>query len=141
MSACVSSTHTASYIGQSNKLTDHYSHLNFLQLTIPNCNFLARFIKFIRGDRQDHLIFGATFEIPAIDAVPLEVNLKHGAYKWRANYSCKEWFYYFTLRKKWGSIKSIPVTWRLQTIFNATFVAARCCTTLNRLQIPTTLLQ
>ena len=37
--------------------------------------------------------------------------------------------------------KSIRVTWRLQTIFNATFVAATYCTTLNRLQIPTTLLQ
>ena len=38
--------------------------------------------------------------------------------------------------------KSILVTWRLQTIFNATFVAATCCTTLNRLEIPkATLLQ
>ena len=37
--------------------------------------------------------------------------------------------------------KSICVTRRLQPIFNATFVAATCCTTLNRLQIPTTLLQ
>ena len=33
------------------------------------------------------------------------------------------------------------VTWRLQTISNATFVATMCCTTLNRLQILTTLLQ
>ena len=34
------------------------------------------------------------------------------------------------------------VTWRLQTISNATFVATMCCcTALNRLQIPTTLLQ
>ena len=33
--------------------------------------------------------------------------------------------------------KSILVTWRLQTIFNATFVATTCCTTLNRFQILT----
>ena len=32
---------------------------------------------------------------------------------------------------------SIRVTWRLQTIFNATVVVATCCTTLNRLQILT----
>ena len=38
--------------------------------------------------------------------------------------------------------KSIRATWRLQAIFNATFVAATLrCTTLNRLQILTTLLQ
>ena len=37
--------------------------------------------------------------------------------------------------------KSIRVTLRLQKIFNATFVAARGCTTLNRFQILTTLLQ
>ena len=37
--------------------------------------------------------------------------------------------------------KSIRVTWRLQTIFNATFVAATGCTTLSRFQILTTLLQ
>ena len=36
---------------------------------------------------------------------------------------------------------SIRVTWRPQTIFNATFVAAKCCTTLNKLQIVTTSLQ
>ena len=38
--------------------------------------------------------------------------------------------------------KSIRVTWRLQTIFNATiFVAATRRTTLNKLEIPTTFLQ
>ena len=37
--------------------------------------------------------------------------------------------------------KSIRVTWRLQTFFYATFVAATCSTTLNRFQFLTTLLQ
>ena len=36
--------------------------------------------------------------------------------------------------------KKSHVTWRLQTISNATFVVATCCTTLNRLEVLTTLL-
>ena len=39
----------------------------------------------------------------------------------------------------WLHKKSIRVTWRLQVIFNATFVAATCYKTLKRLQILTKL--
>ena len=53
----------------------------------------------------------------------------------------KRWFLTTTFKAILLHKKYIRVIWRLQTIFNATFVAATGCTTLNRFQFLTTLLQ